>query len=202
MPLSLIIVTITYNIIITFIISSDLASINPGQHEVHILITLGTFQTLQATQSPIASWIQWESILAKFAQSLKAIKSCEFRDSFIKVGENEDNERITSIAMRLHLFFWLLLFLLLLEQNYCILYQGSWKDFRDFPFVVFVRVWPISINPTSLSNCFNFLDTSWNLMPIISTKLSKYSNFEVFPRILKQMKAGWTENIKELKTWN
>ena len=55
MPLSLIIVTITYNIIITFIISSDLASINPGQHEVHILITLGTFQTLQATQSPIAS---------------------------------------------------------------------------------------------------------------------------------------------------
>ena len=202
MPLSLIIVTITYNIIITFIISSDLASINPGQYEVHILITLGTFQTLQATQSAIDSWIQWESILAKFTQSLKAIKSCEFRDSFIKVGGNEDDEIITSIAMRLPLFFWLLLFLLLLEQNYCILYQGSWKDFRDFPFVVFVRVWPISINPTSLSNCFNFLDTSWNLMPIISTKLSKYSNFEVFPRILKQMKAGWTENIKELKTWN
>ena len=149
-----------------------LASINPGQYEVHILITRGTFQTLQATQSPIASWIQWESILAKFAQSLKAIKSCEFRDSFIKVGGNEDVEIITRTAMRLHLFFRLLLFLLLLEQNHCILYQGAWKVFRDFPFVVFVRVWPISINPTSLSNCFNFLDTSWNLMPIISTKLS------------------------------
>ena len=47
MPLSLIIVTIAYNI--SIIIASDLASINPGQHEVHILITLGTFQTLQAT---------------------------------------------------------------------------------------------------------------------------------------------------------
>ena len=52
MPLSLILVTIIYNIII---IAIDLASINPGQYEVHILITRGTFQTLQATQSPIAS---------------------------------------------------------------------------------------------------------------------------------------------------